>query len=63
MLNCMKAWISLQNTLGLPLNIDITRQAHVLIMEDKKDFVEGEYIKSPVLAGYHVFVLASHIER
>ena len=50
MLNCMKAWISLQNTLDLALNIDIIRQAHVLMMEDKKDFLEGEYIKSPVLA-------------
>ena len=32
-------------------------------MEDEKDVLVGEYRKSPVFAGYHIFAPAGHIER
>ena len=32
-------------------------------MEDEKDILVGEYRKSSVLAGYHIFTSAGHIER
>ena len=63
MINCMKAWNYLQNTLDLPLNTEIIRQAYGLIMEDENDVLPGEYRRSPAFAGYHVFASASHIER
>ena len=43
MINCMKAWDYLQKTLDLPLNTEIIRQAHGLMMEDEKDVLAGEY--------------------
>ena len=52
----------LQKTSGLPLNTEIIRQAHRLMMEDQKDVLAGEYRKSPVFAGYHNFVPAGHTE-
>ena len=63
MINRMKAWNYLQKTLGLPLNFKIIKQAHGLMMVDEKDVLVGEYRRSPVFAGYHIFALASHIER
>ena len=33
------------------------------MMEDVKDILTGEYRKSPVFAGYHIFEPAGHIER
>ena len=63
MINCMKAWNYLQKTLDLPLNTEIIRQAHGLMMEDEKGFLVGEYRKSPAFAGYRIFAPASHIER
>ena len=65
MTNCMKAWNYLQNTLDFPLNTEIIRQAHGLMMEDEKDVLagRGRYRKSPAFAGYHIFVPVSHIER
>ena len=63
MINCMKAWDYLQKTLDLPLNTEIIRQAHGLMMEDEKGFLVGEYRKSPAFAGYRIFAPASHIER
>ena len=33
------------------------------IMMDGEDILAGEYRKSPVFAGYHIFAPASHIER
>ena len=63
MINRMKAWNYLQKTLGLPLNFKIIKQAHGLMMVDEKDVFVGEYRRSPVFAGYHIFALASHIER
>ena len=62
MINCMKAWNYLQKTLDLPLNTEIIRQAHGLMMEDEKDVLVGEYRKSPVFAGYHSFAPADHID-
>ena len=63
MINCMKAWNYLQKTLDLPLNTEIIRQAHGLMMEDEKGFLVGEYRKSPAFARYRIFAPASHIER
>ena len=33
------------------------------MMEDDKDILVGEYRKSPVFPGYHIFAPAGHIER
>ena len=38
------------------------RQAHGLMMEDAKDVLVGEYRKSPVFAGYHIFAPVGYIE-
>ena len=43
MINCIKAWDYLQKTLDLPLNTEIIRQAHGLMMEDEEDVLVGEY--------------------
>ena len=59
----MKAWNYLQKTLDLPLNTEIIRQAHGLMMEDEKDVLVGKYRKSPVFACYHIFAPAGYIER
>ena len=58
----MKAWNYLQKTLDLPLNTEIIRQAHGLMMEDEKDVLAGGYRKSPAFAGYHISAPASYIE-
>ena len=63
LINCMRVWSYLQKTLDLPLNTEIIRQAHGLMMEDEKDVWAGEYRKSPAFAGYHIFAPASHIQR
>ena len=62
MINCMKAWNYLQKTSDLPLNTEIIRQTHKIMM-DGEDILVGEYRKSPVFAGYHIFASAGHIER
>ena len=59
MINCIKAWDYRQKTLDLPLNTEIIRQAHGLMMEDEKGFLVGEYRKSPAFAGYRIFAPAS----
>ena len=33
------------------------------MMEDEKDVLVGEYRKSPVFVGYHIFAPAGHIKR
>ena len=63
MINCMKAWNYLQKTSDLPLNTDIIKQIHKIMMEDEKDVLAGEYRKSLVFAGYYIFVSAGRIER
>ena len=63
MINCMKAWNYLQKTSDLPLGTEINRQAHGLMMEDEKDVVAGEYRRSSVFTGYHIFARTGYIER
>ena len=63
MINCMKAWDYLQKTSGVSLSTEILRQAHKIMMKDEKDVLAGEYRKSPVFAGYHIFAPADYIER
>ena len=63
MINCMKVWGYLQKTSHLPLSTEIIKQAHGVMMEDEKDVLVGEYRKSPVSAGYHIFAPTGHIER
>ena len=60
MINCIKAWNYLQKTSDLPLNIEIIRQTHKIVM-DGEDILVGEYTKSTVFADCHIFALASHI--
>ena len=62
MINCYKAWNYLQKTSDLPLNTEIIRQTHKIMM-DGEDILVGEYRKSPAFAGYHIFALANLIER
>ena len=47
MINCMEAWNYLQKTLDLPLNTEIIKQTHGLVMEDEKNVLAGEYRKPP----------------
>ena len=62
MINCMKAWDYLQKTSDLPMNTEIIRQTHKIMM-DGEDILRGEYRKLPVFAGYHIFAPAGHVER
>ena len=61
-INCMRAWNYLQKTSDLPLNTGIITQTHKIMM-DGEDILVGEYGKSPVFAGCHIFTPAAHIER
>ena len=54
----MKAWNYNQKTSDVPLNNEIIKQTHKIMMNGT-----GKYRKSPVIAGYHIFASASHIER
>ena len=68
MINCMRAWNYIQKTSGSPLNIEIIKQTHKIIMDkerhqDGKDVLVGEYRKLLAFTGYHIFVLAHPIER
>ena len=58
----MKAWNYLQKISDIPLNIEIIKQAHKIMM-DGEDILMGEYKKSAVFEGYHIFAPASLIER
>ena len=49
--------------LDFSLNTEMIKQIHGLMMEDEKDVLAGEYRKSPVFAGYHIFAPAGHVER
>ena len=62
-INCMRARNYLQKTSDLPLNTEIIKQEHGLMMEDEKIVVVGKYRKSPAFAGYHTFAPGGHIER
>ena len=63
MTSCIRAWNYIQKKSGSPLNIEIIKQTHKIMMVDKKNVLAGEYIKSSAFAGYHIFVSAGHIER
>ena len=54
MINCMKAWNYLQKTSDLPLSSETIKQTHKIMM-DGEDILAGEYRKSSVFAGYHIF--------
>ena len=58
----MRAWNYLQKKSDLPLNTEIIRQTHKIMM-DGEDILVGEYRKSPAFVGYHIFAPASLIER
>ena len=55
LINRMRAWNYLQKTSDLPLNAEVIKQIHKIMMD-------GEYRKSAVFTGYHIFPPASHIE-
>ena len=59
----IREWNYLQKTLDLPITTEIIRQAHGLMVEDKKDFLVGKCRKSPAFTGYHIFAPAGYIER
>ena len=68
MINCTRAWNYIQKTSGSPLNTEIIKQTHKIMMDKEKhrygkDVLDGEYRKSPVFAGYHIFAPAVLIER
>ena len=50
-------------TSDLPLTTKIIKQKRKTMMEDEQDVLVGEYKKSPVFAGYHIFASADHIEK
>ena len=50
-------------TSDLPLTTKIIKQKRKTMMEDEKDVLVGEYKKSPVFAGYHIFAPTGYIER
>ena len=58
MINCMRAWNYLKKTSDLQLNIETIKETHKIMMDGA-----GEYRKSPVFAGYHIFAPAGHIKR
>ena len=49
------AWNYLQKTSDLPLNTEVIRQTHKIMMD-------GGFRKSAVFAGYHIFPPAGFIE-
>ena len=65
MINCMRAWNYIQKASGSPLNTEIIKQTHKIMMRhrDRKDVLAGEYRRLPVFSGYHIFAPAGHIER
>ena len=62
MINCYKAWNYIQKTSDVPLNTEIIRKTHKIMM-DGEDILMGEYRKSPAFAGYHIFAPLDYIER
>ena len=62
MVSCVRAWNYIQKTSDFPLNTEIIKQAHK-IMIDGEDILVGEYRKSSVFANYNIFAPASLIER
>ena len=58
----MNPWNYLQKTLDLPLNTEIIKQTHKIMMDGEKDVLAGEYRKSSTFAGRHIFEPVGHIE-
>ena len=63
MINCMRAWNYLHKRSGLSLSTEIIKQTHKIMMDGEKDVLAGEYRKSLVFVGYHIFAPAGHIQR
>ena len=63
MIKCMKGWNYLQKTLDFPLNTKIIKQTHKIMTEKEKVVLVGEYRKSPIFSGYHIFAPIRLIER
>ena len=63
--NCMSGWNCIQKTSGSPLNTEIIKRTHKIMMEhwDGKDILAGEYRRLSVFAGYDIFAPAGNIER
>ena len=61
---CTRAWDYQQKISGFPLNAEIIKQTHKIMM-DGKDILVGEYGKSPVFVEhyYRIFPPADTIER
>ena len=63
----MRAWNYLQKTSGSPLKSRPSSKHKITIDKEKhrdgKDILVGEYRKSSVFSGYHVFTTAGLIER
>ena len=59
----MKGWNYLQKTLDFPLNTKIIKQTHKIMTEEEKVVLVGEYRKSPIFSGYHIFAPIRLIER
>ena len=60
MINCIRAWNCIHKTSISPLNIEIIKQTHKVMMKKERHWdgknVLGEYRKSPAFAG-HIFLL------
>ena len=54
---CARAWDYLQKKSGLPLNAEAIKKTHKMMEKS------GEYRKSPVFVGYHIFPPADSIGR
>ena len=68
MINCIRAWNSIKKTSGPPLNLEIIKQTHKIMMhkenhQDGKDVLVEEYRESPAFAGYNIFAPIDLIER
>ena len=61
---CTRAWDYLQKTSGFPLNAEIIKQTHKIMM-DGKNILVGEYRKSPTFVKhyYRIFPPADTIGR
>ena len=67
MINCIGAWNSIKKTSGPPLNLEIIKQTHKIMMhkekhQDGKDVLVEEYRESPAFAGYDIFAPIDLIE-
>ena len=64
----MRAWNYIKKISGSLLNIEIIKQTCKIMMDkekhqDGKDILVGEYRRSSVFVGYHIFLPPGFIER